>query len=326
MRASTWAAVAAAAITLMTTGCSPKRAGASSPSVAAPVGTARYDVHVDPWFSLHSFAWNAARNASGLKLRSRARIDDVDRALLERPDIAQAFAPLAAAYAPTFDMHPLFSKELYGIGLAASLDRSQLDPALREALEAFMPVYRTHFWPRHEAEALAMKNDLEGALDRRGDRMAAILADSLGSEWGELPIRVDLVPYATRAGAYTSQRRIVIAALDPDMRARPLEMVFHESSHRAPLGDRFEAAAEAALARHGLANERFWHHLLFTASAMAARDVPGDDYVPYPVAVGLAGGESKPWYDALFAVWDRHETLEARADAAAAMVAANEGR
>ena len=42
-----------------------------------------------------------------------------------------------------------------------------------------------------------------------------------------------------------------------------------------------------------------------------------------PSATGLAAREdTKPWYDALEAVWDVHDNLEDRAMAAAALVAA----
>ena len=51
----------------------------------------------------------------------------------------------------------------------------------------------------------------------------------------------------------------------------------------------------------------------------------GDDYVTYTEATGLRTREdTKPWYDALEAVWDEHDTLEDRAMAAAALVAAGQ--
>jgi hypothetical protein len=75
-----------------------------------------------------------------------------------------------------------------------------------------------------------------------------------------------------------------------------------------------------------LENDRFWHYLQFKAMGEAARRVLGEDYVPYARATGLAGrDDTKIWYDALDAVWDRYDSLEDRAMAAAAIVAAEGG-
>lgn len=59
------------------------------------------------------------------------------------------------------------------------------------------------------------------------------------------------------------------------------------------------------------------------AHGEAAKQVLGDDYVPYVRATGLANRSTmKIWYDALDTAWQQHEKLGDRATAAVAIVAA----
>jgi len=290
------------------------------------VARPRFAIEQDPWINLHFFAYHAARAQSGEKLMSRVPLLEADVAAFDE-EARAAFAPLAAAYAPYLDKSPAFDPELAVIGQQLVDGPDALgDHELADALKAFMPVYQQRFWPLHQQLNEAMAAALDAGLATHGDALAAALARNLDSHWGDALIRVDLTPYTVRQGAFTigDPSHIFLSTGDDDVLAYALEIMFHESSHTHPLGDTLLPAANAALGANGVENPRFWHLLLFMASGMSAKEVLGPDYVPYVWGTGIADRpEMKPYYEALLAVWDQHDTLEARATAAIAIVKAN---
>lgn len=286
------------------------------------------EIHQDQWMALHMFAYNLARNQSDVEDWNRVSIDDMDMALVQG-ELAGDIEPLIAAYAPYATMHPLFDNELAMIGAHILQEGIETLPedSIRSALITFMPLYEAHFAERHRRIVSEMAKRVEAQVAEHGGSVAAELSRTLGAEWGSDPIRFDLVPYVTRAGAFTagSWRWSVMSAMDKGMNQHAFEMVFHEASHMDPIGEGIEAIAAAALEKHGIEGRRFWHYLLFYASGDAAKKALGPGYVPYIYAQGLRNRRgAKPFYDAIEATWDQHETLQARADAAAAWLAARQ--
>jgi hypothetical protein len=155
--------------------------------------------------------------------------------------------------------------------------------------------------------------------------MVSRLTSYLEQDWPDKPIRVDIVPYANWAGAYTDDNppHITLASNDPAISKYAFEMVFHEASHTNPLAHSIDLAAEQALQEAGLSSSRFWHYLLFYVSGRAASEIlPDPDYVPYAQATGLASHPAaEPFYEALVSVWDNENNLADRARAAAIHVA-----
>ncbi|WP_260482744.1 hypothetical protein [Sphingomicrobium flavum] len=297
-------------------------------AVLSPRFADMLEIHQDPWLALHFFAYNLARNRSEVDERNRVAIDPADMALVEGALAAQV-APLVAAYAPYAKMHPLFDNGLafIGAGLAERGLEGVSDENVRRALVDFMPHYEAHFAARHRAVVSEMAARVRAQVDMHGDVVAAELRKTLGAEWGSDPIRFDLVPYVTPAGAFTAGtfRWSVISAMDSGNNDHAFEMVFHEATHMKPIGEGLQELALAALGRHGLKGQRFWHYLQFYASGEAVKKALGPDYVPYIYTQGLRHrGDAKQFYDAIEATWDQHDTLEARADAAAAWVAAKQ--
>lgn len=309
-------------------------AGLAVPAPAAPevdmsIANADLDqfrLGTNEWVSMHFFAYHAARAKAGIDDRMSVKLLPQDAALLDNPEIAAAFAPVAELYGPVMEM-PLIRGGLFGFLL-------QLDEAPgsieadenRAVLEGFMPTYRKYFWARHRAMAELFAHDIRVAVDAHGPAMIEAVANRLGSEWGDEPYQVWVSPYVNWAGAMSGARRVYFSAQDKDVAKHALEVFFHETAHNRPIGAPIRPAATAALEAHGMENPRFWHYLLFYATGRAAQDVLGEDYVTYPVATGLAArADTKPWYDALDATWDDHETLEDRAMAAVAYIAAQQG-
>lgn len=304
--------------------CTPSPASEASAEISVRQGEpGNFEIRSDEWVSLHFFAYHATRADAGLDDQESLALLERDAELLAHPQIAASFAPLAKLYRPVIDM-PLVRGGLFGFLL--SLDEapgSIQDPESRAALEAFMPTYRTYFWPRHRAMAELFAHDMNAEIAAHGPAMADAVARQLDSDWGDTDYRVYVAPYVNWAGAMSGAGHVYLSAQEVEFANHALEIFFHETAHNRPIGEKIRPAADAALEAHGLENPRFWHYLLFHATGRAAQEVLGSDYVTYAKATGLADREdTKPWYDALEAVWDDHDTLEARAMAAAAVVAA----
>ncbi|GLQ20226.1 hypothetical protein GCM10007854_11810 [Algimonas porphyrae] len=289
--------------------------------------TSRFEIHADPWLSLHHLAFHYARNDSGLRVRGYTPLthDDLDAFT---PDVVAAFEPVAKAYEPYYEMSLLRSAPLRYSSVAIVMGGvdSLEDPALKQALIDVMPVYKTHFWDRHEAAAQRLIDSFSADLHHHGDDMARRLTDYLESDWSSEPMRVDIVPYASWAGAYTGTRpvnHLTIGALQDMALDSSFETLFHEASHASPMSDQLDAAEKAAFAASGLDMNRYWHALLWYASGRAAMETLGEPYQPIYVTSGrLTDPKWGPVYQSLDAVWDEHDTLQARAIAAAKRVVA----
>lgn len=317
-RTPAFLAVAVAA--LAAAGCgTPQPPAGTIAATAHP--TIEIELHRDERVAMFLFGFHGARGVSGRRLRSMLPLGEEDAAALARH--GEAFAPVAAAFDPYLDAHPGFDRTLLlTLGAFAGAGVEPPDPGLLAALNAFEPIYRAEFAPRHRRLVSGYASILQPQLARHGDAMARAVAREVSGTWREEPIRLDIVPYATSIGAYTNSYHIVIGAGSQEARDHALELVFHEAAHTDPMDRPLKAAASAALERHGLDNERFWHYLQFYAIGRAAQSVLGRDYVPYHLATGLSARSGPEYYAAIDEVWDRYDTLEERADAAAALVAA----
>lgn len=322
--------ITASAVCVIASACAsaPQTSLAPSPQEAAiadnPTGsTISIEVRQNDRLALFLFAWHAARSLSERDLPERVALSKADAdALVAHAD---AFAPLRAALEPYLGKHHLRDQEmLFMSGYLAGAEVELLDSDLIEALLAFESTYLEHFAPRHRAATRTMAGALELQLDKHGDAMARAVARAVEGVWrADEPILLDLIPYVSRAGAYTISFHTVMSSMRADYRNHALEMAFHEAAHTSPMSDRIKQVAQDALARHGVENRRFWHYLQFYAIGRATQSVLGDDYVPYHVANGLdQRGSAKRFYAAIDAVWDDHDTLAERADAAIALIAA----
>lgn len=294
--------------------------------LAPTIDMSRFDICTSDWVSLHFFAFHAARHLEGGDYGYRGvPLSAEDAALLEQPEIRAAFQPLADLYAPALKGR-LFRGALFKLARSLGEGVETIEEAeIRAAFEAFMPTYRQAFWPRHGALAEEAASELRAALAVHGPALMAATADELDASWGDGHYAAYMSAYVNWAGAFSNDNILFFSASDPAYRRHRLEMFVHETAHGDPIGRTTKPAADAALAAHGLKSDRFHHYLQFYATGRAAKRVLGPDYKLYVETQGnRERADAKPWYDALEKVWDQHETLEARAMAAARIVAAQD--
>ncbi len=323
---------ALAAACLLTAGCQAKGDSTGNAEGVTTISPSGYFAfHIDPWISLHHFAYHFGREeARDLKLRGRLPISEDDKNAMS-PEFRSACAALTDAYRPYIEGSILFdpntrqvAKELWNGPDALS------DPALRDALTDCMPAYQATLWPLHRAASEAFLDRLMVKLETYEDSMAIALAESLVSAWPDAPIRVDLTPYANWAGAYTDDLppNVTLSSVNEDVGAHAFEMVFHETAHTGDFVASLEAAANTALEAAGMEDERFWHYILFFVTGRVTSEVLGDpDYVPYSEAVGLTERESSvAFYRALNESWDQADAFDERVLLAAKLVAEEQDR
>ena len=160
---------------------------------------------------------------------------------------------------------------------------------LKAALLQAAPVYRKHWWPRHDAENKEWIARLEPLVKQYGATVSAQLQHIYDEPWPQYPVRVDAVAYANWAGAYTTigPTRPTISTTDPaNQGIAALEIVFHETSHG--MMDKVMGAIHSAESgsRTRLNSGSIWHAVLFyTAGELVAEQVTA--YTPYADKNGL---------------------------------------
>ncbi len=293
---------------------------AAAISTAAPVASPQrhFAFYIDPWLALNHLAYHYAREqASTLKLRGRVRLAETDRAALGGA-MQPACNGLSRAYAPHLDQSLLHDAATRGLAEALTQGPDQLtDVSVRTALQQCMPAYLEHLWPAHKAASERLRDDLLTQLARHETEMATSLARTFGSSWPGTPIRVDIVPYANWAGAYTFDPppRITLANNNADVTGnQAFELLFHEAAHTATFGRPIVEATHAALIAHGIRHEGAWHAVLFHAVGAITSNVLGEaNHTPYARALGLTQQTgNRDVYAALESTWHHGGSLQER--------------
>lgn len=285
-----------------------------------------FEFHIDPWISLHHFAYHLVRGEQReLKLRGYVRITDEDKAALT-PGFRSTCASLRTAYRPYIERSLLFDEQTRRIARELWHGPDKLtDRAVRDALTECMPVYMASIWPSHRQVSQAFLDSLIARLETHEARMASSLAKALNSSWPETPIRVDITPYVIWAGAYTDDfpPNITLSSIDDTIAHYAFEIVFHESAHTGAFSTSLETAAHAALQEAAIENDRFWHYILFFVTGRTVSEVLDDPgYVTYSQATGLTERRSaRAYYEALDQSWDMDGSFQERVSRAAKIVA-----
>jgi hypothetical protein len=191
---------------------------------------------------------------------------------------------------PLFDMGPIRKAML---AATAELPPRGLEPAHGQALAAAAPVYRSHWW---RAQDLANRAWIEDAMSKVVSLSPGVperLASLYKTPWFTRNVRVDVVPIASREGAFTATdpapAHITISSSSPivaDWTAA--EVLFHESSHglALPMVEAFAIEAQA----QGKNARDFWHVALFYMTGEVVRQAlagRGITYEPYLYKTGL---------------------------------------
>jgi hypothetical protein len=185
---------------------------------------------------------------------------------------------------------------LAGTGERATL--SEGDQETLRHLGTALPVYRRHWWPRHDRENREWVAAVFPDVIRFEREISQRIAAAYGGEWPSPPNRVDLVPYASSTVAYTTgEPHTAMAAVDEES-GMPwaLELLFHEASHSNALEGRLHAQIKAAYQGQGPEGQaaepprNLWHILLFSIAGEATRTVleeAGRTYTPMAQQFGI---------------------------------------
>jgi len=276
--------------------------------LAALLLASRFELQSNFWMNLHSRLQEAA--ASKQASSDKAWNDAVD------------------AYRKHFGRRsPVFDAEYMAIGNALTDTPENATPsgiadAVRDALVAAAPLYRKTQWASDDRAnrfwidvARGMLHDTEEELIRGHEAV-------YGKKW-PARIRVDVVPYATPLGAFTTGdtklTHTTLSSVHPNYRAfNGLELLLHESSHG--VFDE-ELVADRAKLLGVKPPADLWHAILFytsgelTRRALAARGVP--DYKPVAYIVGVYTRRDFPKYLPLLeTTWQQYLDGKTTRDAA----------
>lgn len=178
---------------------------------------------------------------------------------------------------------------------SSDLTDVQISTELKAVLQGVSPIYRKHWWRRHDAQNRRWIAQIQPFIAEHGETMRSRLVKIYEAAWPQQPVRVDTVAYANWAGAYTTiePTRPTISTTDlANQGPSALEIIFHERSHGMmdAVINALRSAEEKANASRSNATVHFrkdlWHEVLFyTAGQLVAERVSG--YVPYADKNGL---------------------------------------
>jgi len=252
------------------------------------------------WPNLHHFLYVLARSLTQAPDRLRIAVRDapIDRRGFDalpaamRADWEAAVAAYLADAAPLdIDRGKLVDVNYALADLApdAPIAKAAEIPAtLRSALEKAEPAYAALWWSRHNAANRAWVQQLLPQIERYGPAIAGRLTAAFQHPLPSAPVRVEVVAYASWAGAYTTfdPDLITISSLNPEHRdVYGVEQLFHECSHL--MMDTVDAALKSHAAALGKPLPRDVSHtmLFYTVGEAVRGAVP--EHVPYAVQFGV---------------------------------------
>jgi hypothetical protein len=290
----------------------------SSSAMAAPAPEsppAVFEFHSDFWVNLHHFLYQ--EGSGGMKRPSSPGAAPAAEEKLA-PEEQGAWSGAVAHYQQkVVSRNILFDPgmkdikvALATVGSEPTLEKSKgLDPELKKALEAAAPVYRSHWWTAHDRANRAWIEAVSRRLRELGPELPRELAVTYGAQWPSTPIRVDLVVFAGRVGAYTTVEptHIAIAGGSPKIQGDvAVEVLLHEASHGLVRG--IEEAITTEFKARGKQEPRdLWHAVLFYTTGeivkrvLAKRGVA--DYTPYALRFGLYAQAWPTYLPALESGW-----------------------
>jgi hypothetical protein len=263
-----------------------------------------FDFHSGFWINLHHFLYRQALLSQPQKGPQSLALTGADSDELQHlsPAERESWNAAVSYYAGSFAKRDLLFDEglisikdkLEDAETSPDLAKVQISVELKVVLLSAAPIYRRHWWPRHDADNREWIGHLRPLVMQYGSTLCTEIIRIYGQPWPRYPVRVDTVTYANWAGAYTTlyPTRPTISTTDSaNQGTAALEIVFHETSH-GMMDKVMNAiqAAEANLNTHRLDRPfhsgAIWHAVLFyTAGELVAEWIPG--YVPYADKNGL---------------------------------------
>jgi len=262
-----------------------------------------FEFHSGFWVNLHHFLYRETQVSEPQKgphnlALAKADADELQQLSAgEREAWDQALAYYRRAIVQRdllFDGELIEAKDqLEDAETSSDLGSAKIPSELKAALVKAAPIYRKHWWTRHNTENHKWIDHLAPLVKQYGPAIAVQMSRIYEEPWPQVPVRVDAVAYADWAGAYTTLRptRPTVSTVDPaNQGAAALEIVFHEASH-GMMGRVRDAMheAETSVNAHRAApfhSGSTWHAVLFyTAGELVAKQIPG--YTPYADKNGL---------------------------------------
>ncbi len=302
---------------------SPETAQAQTTESPLPV----FEMHSGFWVNLHHFLYLQARllkSSASTKGNDRgaAAPDELPVSLIDFPAAEiRAWQDAVAFYSKDLASRDLLlngdmeiiNNQLSAMEICPDLEgktspgcKFGLRPDLVEALERAAPVYRTHWWARHDRANREWIAAVTPLIEQMGVELSSRLADVYQRPWPSGRMRVDVVWYGGPFGAYTSLEPTHITISSHDSRNRGIygyEVLFHEASHAVAIGVN-QAIARQFRDRDKPIPRELWHALLFyTTGEMVRREVLDEatwranqqsgspsEYQPYAARFGLYSG------------------------------------
>jgi hypothetical protein len=186
---------------------------------------------------------------------------------------------------------------------APDLSKSGLSSDLIKFLESVAPIYRAHWWPRHDRANRFWIAVVTPMVKQFSQTLIKQLTAAYKAKWPTDLIRVDVVEYANWAGAYTTFDRTdkvhITISTDPGNQGfAALELLFHEASHwmvSPGNGAVAEAIARECRAKNKPIPDGLWHAIIFyTAGEVTKRNLSEygvSDYTP----VAYRGLYARAW-------------------------------
>lgn len=251
--------------------------------------TPGYEFHVDFWHNLHDYLyWRAQADGPA---------QDGEACVASRPDAERAGWRGTEAYyrRELKDRHwrrdPVMRAMRYTLSGVAAQPDSLVAPVFQRLRNA-APVYRACFWERDRMLARERLGDLLPRLILLGLTAQRRLAEYYHAPW-PAGIHVDVVPYASFAGANTASGpdlppHMQISSIDPDVAGLSgLELLLHEASHEifgvgpGLVGESIDRVSASL----GVDPPRdLWHAISFFTSGYVMQEMAeesGLEYAPY---------------------------------------------
>lgn len=268
-----------------------------------------FEFHSGFWINLHDFLYHQARISARQPAGGSAGAAGTSPGMADigglTPEQQRTWTSVLDYYRNTWIKHDLlFDEEMVRIKdrlveseAAADLKGSGLQRELVAALESAAPIYRARWWDEQGRANRSWVGAVTPLVNRFGDTLIGQLTTAYRAKWPGRRIRVDVVKYASWAGAYTTRDPVHIMVSSTDPRTQglaALETLFHEASH-AMVG-RSAGAVSEALAREGRAQNKtvpndLWHVVIFyTTGEIVRRTLAKNgvaDYSPYAYRNGL---------------------------------------
>lgn len=267
-----------------------------------------FEFHSSFWMNLHHFLYQQARSQEEPPARRTgdAGHSESDGAPNALPEGVSAMPPLtpaeAAAWQASVEHYRavfagrdlLFSTDmvliknrLAELQNAPDLQLSGFRPELIAALERAAPIYRRHWWPRHDEQNRRWVGQVTPLVETFGPALARKLSAAYQAAWPAGRIWVDVTIYAGRDGGYTSvdPLHVTISSAEPrNQGTAALEVLFHEASHG--VAGRVRETIEQRCRALGKPIPRdLWHAILFfTTGEMVRRSLQeagNEAYLPY---------------------------------------------